>query len=198
MYKVNHIIIVGGGSSAWLTAAYLASNNSCQLTMVDKEHGKPIGVGEATLLNFQPFMESCGFKVEEWFNEVDATYKTGILFPGWGKNGQSVWHPFVSGAYWPRPGELNKNNKNGFLINCGKLVTFLQSKLNLEVIKEEVIRLDDDGLLLKNKKNLYNIIILSLLSIFFNLSAINSFNRPIYKYNKIEKDWEKVKKLGLW
>ena len=154
MDKVNHIIIVGGGSSAWLTAAYLSYNNSCRLTMVDKEHGKPIGVGEATLLNFQPFMESCGFKVEEWFDKINATYKTGILFPGWGKNGQSVWHPFVFGAYWPRPGELNKNNQNAFLIDCGKLVTFFQSKLNLEVIKEEVIRLDDEGLLLKNKKRL--------------------------------------------
>ena len=42
------IIIVGGGSSAWLTAAHLSSGSKLEITMVDKEEGTPIGVGEAT------------------------------------------------------------------------------------------------------------------------------------------------------
>ena len=27
-------------------------------------------------------------------NEVDATFKSGILFPGWGKEDAEIWHPF--------------------------------------------------------------------------------------------------------
>ena len=152
MYKVNHIVIVGGGSAAWLTAALLSHNGDYEITIVDKEEGKPIGVGEATLLNFKPFMDSCGFKFEEWFREIDATYKTGILFSGWGKNKRAVWHPFRS-IPMAEPGEI-RNEPTGFHIDCGKLVKFIQSKLNLTVIKSEVIKLDKKGLLLKNKQRI--------------------------------------------
>ena len=152
MHKVNHIVIVGGGSSAWLTAAYLSHNSSFKIIMVDKEKGNPIGVGEATILNFGPFMANCGFKFEEWFEEIDATYKTGILFSGWGKNKRAVWHPFRS-VPMAEPGEI-RNEPTGFHIDCGKLVKFIQSKLNLTVIKSEVIKLDTKGLLLKNKQRI--------------------------------------------
>ena len=36
MNPVHHIIIVGGGSSAWLTAAYLSHNTDFEITLVDK------------------------------------------------------------------------------------------------------------------------------------------------------------------
>ena len=118
-----------------------------KIIMVDKEKGNPIGVGEATLLNFKPFMDSCGFKFEEWFEEIDATYKTGILFSGWGKNKRAVWHPFRP-VPMAEPGEI-RNEPTGFHLDCGKLVKFIQSKLNLTVIKSEFIKLDTKGLLLK-------------------------------------------------
>ena len=153
MYKVNHIIIVGGGSSAWLTAAYLSRNSKLDITMVDKEEGKPIGVGESTLLNFKPFMDQCGFKFKEWFNALDATYKTGTLFPGWGKNNQAVWHPFQMSPM-AHLGERSSETHTAFHVDCGKLVEFLQSKLKIKVIKSEVIKLDAKGLLLKNKQRL--------------------------------------------
>ena len=80
--KVHSITIVGGGTSAWLTAAYLYKNQpDISITVVDKEVGNAIGVGEATLLSFKHFMEECGFTVEDWFVPVSAGYKSGILFP---------------------------------------------------------------------------------------------------------------------
>jgi len=153
MYTVNHIIIVGGGSAAWLTAALLSHRSKCKITMIDKEEGQPIGVGEATLLTFKPFMDDCGFKVEEWFKKIDATYKTGILFPGWGKNKRTVWHPFQLDPM-AGPGERNPSHPTAFHIDCSKLVEFIQSKLRLKVIRSEVIKLDTKGLLLKNKQQL--------------------------------------------
>ena len=153
MYEVNRIIIVGGGSSAWLTAAYLSRNSKLDITMVDKEEGKPIGVGESTLLNFKPFMDQCGFKFEELFNALDATYKTGTLFPGWGKNNQAVWHPFQM-IPMAHLGERSSETRTAFHVDCGKLVEFLQSKIKIKVIKSEAIKLDAKGLLLKNKQRL--------------------------------------------
>ena len=46
------------------------------------------------ILNFGSFMDQCGFDSAEWFSSVDATYKSGILFPDWVEKGKDVWHPF--------------------------------------------------------------------------------------------------------
>ena len=94
-YNVKTVAIVGGGTSAWLAAAFLSSKKpDYHILVIDKEIGSPVGVGEGTLLGFGQIMEQCGFKPEEWFFEIDATFKSGILFPGWGQDNSSVWHPF--------------------------------------------------------------------------------------------------------
>jgi tryptophan halogenase len=95
MFKeVDNVVIVGGGTSAWFTAAFLARNLDVKVTLVDKEVGSPVGVGEGTLLHFDKFLKRCGFNTDEWFDEIDATFKSGILFPNWGKKDNLVWHPF--------------------------------------------------------------------------------------------------------
>ena len=92
---IKNIIIVGGGSSGWLTAAYLSNNfPNLNITIVDKEIGTPVGVGDATLLNFKRFMELCGFPESEWYDEVEATDKLGIAFPNWIEKDHHVYHPF--------------------------------------------------------------------------------------------------------
>jgi tryptophan halogenase len=96
--EVNTVAIVGGGTSAWLTAALLSHElPHLQIAIIDKEIGTPVGVGEGTLLSFDRIMTRCGFDIDEWFFEIDATCKAGILFPGWGKNQEAVWHPFLFG-----------------------------------------------------------------------------------------------------
>lgn len=95
MRTIKNITIVGGGSAAWLAASYLMNNKwDLQLTVIDKEVGNPIGVGEATVLTFPHFLRECGLHLTEWFSEIDTTYKAGIDFPGWRNPEGSVWHPF--------------------------------------------------------------------------------------------------------
>lgn len=95
--KAKSITIVGGGSSAWLTAALL--NNKIkqykQIYIIDKEVGTPVGVGEATILSFKSFMDDCGFSILDWFNKISATFKGGILFENWLGKENHVWHPFA-------------------------------------------------------------------------------------------------------
>jgi flavin-dependent dehydrogenase len=103
--NVKNIIIVGGGTSAWLSAAYLSHNlKNAKITVIDKEIGKPVGVGEGTILNFGPFLKYCGLDEKDWFNKINATYKAGILFKDWQRDNEDIWHGFY---YNPR---LYKNN----------------------------------------------------------------------------------------
>lgn len=96
LHKIDTIAIVGGGTAGYLTAALFSHKfQDYHITIIDKETPETVGVGEGTLLAFGAFLAKCGFSPEEWFNEIDATTKAGILFPGWGQNGEDVWHPFM-------------------------------------------------------------------------------------------------------
>lgn len=142
---IKSIVIVGGGSSGWLTAAYLSNNfPHFKITIIDKEISTPVGVGEATLLNFKFFLQACGFNENEWFNELEATGKLGILFSNWVEKNKNVYHPFVtdltsSKQYKKRLTEKLENNGNiAYHINCGKLVSYIQNKLKEKIIFKQL------------------------------------------------------------
>ena len=94
---INKITIVGGGTSGWLTAAFLLNNLKfdCEIVLIDKKESESVGVGEATIPGFREFMDGCGFSVEDWFEPIDATFKSGILFTDWQREGSNLWHPFT-------------------------------------------------------------------------------------------------------
>ena len=95
MKAINNIVILGGGTSAWLSAAFLINNFPFyKITVVDKEIGTPVGVGEGTLMNFESFMTNCGFNINEWFTKCHASLKAGVIFPNWVRKGHQIWHPF--------------------------------------------------------------------------------------------------------
>ena len=94
---INKITIVGGGTSGWLTAAYLLKNLKfdCEIVLIEKKESESVGVGEATIPGFREFMEGCGFSVEDWFEPIEATFKSGALFTDWQKEGSDLWNPFA-------------------------------------------------------------------------------------------------------
>jgi len=151
--EIKHLVIVGGGSSAMLAAAYIKAHTNYDITMVDRPDGKPIGVGEATILNFEPYMQACGFPYQEWFDYCDATIKTGILFSGWGnkKHSPDLWHPFIDGRSME---DFYDNDERGYHIDCLKLAKYIEEKLKDKVnwIKDNVIKLYGDTLICENKK----------------------------------------------
>jgi tryptophan halogenase len=93
--KIQSIVIVGGGTSGWLTASYLSAQMpQLKITLIDKIVPSTVGVGEGTLLNLGPFLDECGFPKQEWMVNTDATYKSSILFANWQETGKDIWHPF--------------------------------------------------------------------------------------------------------
>lgn len=116
MKRVKTITIVGGGTAGWMAAAFLSNPHAAkdchyEITLIDKTDPERIGVGEATLLNFPNFMAGMGYQVDDWMPKVDATWKAGIHFPGWGKEGSDIWHPFafslVNGSPYGMHGDQN-------------------------------------------------------------------------------------------
>ena len=93
---VKRLVIVGGGTAGWLAASHFSRrwHRKIEVTIIDKSKPDRIGVGEATLLNFPNVMRQMGYQPEEWIPKVDATFKSGIRFPGWGKEDSEIWHPF--------------------------------------------------------------------------------------------------------
>ena len=85
---INNIIIVGGGSSGWLTAAYLSNNLPPQvkIALIESSEIPTIGVGEGTQPFTMPFLQGCGLESADWMKKTDATYKYGVELVGWGED----------------------------------------------------------------------------------------------------------------
>jgi tryptophan halogenase len=93
--KCQTVCIVGGGSSGWMVAAYyLYQIPDLKIILIESPTVLSVGVGEATILGFDEFLESCGMNTAEWMAATDAIFKCGILFPGWRDETTPVWHPF--------------------------------------------------------------------------------------------------------
>lgn len=158
---VNRITIVGGGTSGWLTAAFLLNKlkHNFEIVLVDKKESEPVGVGEATILSFKQFMYDCGFPIEDWFSEIDATFKSGILFKDWQKEGTDLWHPFAFPAFdslntnllnlWTKNKDLEYFTHGCALYNPG----VLQNKVDPENINTYSYHIDCGKLVnyVKNK-----------------------------------------------
>ncbi|HET6711182.1 tryptophan halogenase family protein [Amycolatopsis sp.] len=93
---VNSIVIVGGGTSGWMTASYLhaAFGDSISVTLVESDNVPTIGVGEATFSTIRHFFDYLGLEEREWMPPCQATYKLAIRFENWREPGHHFYHPF--------------------------------------------------------------------------------------------------------
>jgi len=95
---VNSILIVGGGTAGWLTAAVLAKRlgaarpDGVQITLIESTDIGTIGVGEGTFPTFRSMMRSLGVDEAEFMRECSASFKQAIKFVDW-------QHAPVNGAH---------------------------------------------------------------------------------------------------
>ncbi|MBS0254031.1 MAG: tryptophan 7-halogenase, partial [Proteobacteria bacterium] len=97
---IREILIVGGGSAGWMTAAMLAQTlrEGCRITLVESEEIGTIGVGEATIPPIKTFNEALGIAEADFVRATRGTFKLGIEFVGWGAEQGRYFHPFGSYA----------------------------------------------------------------------------------------------------
>lgn len=95
--KSQQVIIVGGGTAGWMTAAALGKfldNKKYTITLIESEAIGTVGVGEATVPHIRFFNERLGINENEFMQKTNATYKLGIEFSNWAKRGDAYIHPF--------------------------------------------------------------------------------------------------------
>ena len=95
--KIRSIVILGGGSAGWMTAATLSrmlKPENVKITLVESEQIGTVGVGEATIPDIINFNHLLGINEQEFMKATNATFKLGIEFNNWGKLGDSYMHPF--------------------------------------------------------------------------------------------------------
>jgi len=91
----RRIVIVGGGTAGWMTAAALSRFLSgWSITLVESDEIGTIGVGEATIPSIMMFNDALGIDESEFLSATGATYKLGIAFEGWGRPDQGYVHAF--------------------------------------------------------------------------------------------------------
>lgn len=105
MKRGRSILIVGGGTAGWLTAAYLAKalriaeQSHLSITVLESPEIGAIGVGEATFPTIRGTLQFLGIDEARFIRQTSATFKQGIRFVDWGDSPSegrrhSFFHPF--------------------------------------------------------------------------------------------------------
>ncbi len=90
------VVIAGGGTAGWLTAAALSKQlgESLDITLVESEEIGTIGVGEATIPPMRTFHRLLGIDESAFMSATNATFKLGIQFENWKQIGETYFHSF--------------------------------------------------------------------------------------------------------
>ncbi len=93
---IRSVVIVGGGSAGWMTAAALTKSfgRLLEVTLVESEEIGIIGVGESTVPHLRDFNSLLEIHEADFVRQTKGTFKLGIQFNDWGRIGDSYIHGF--------------------------------------------------------------------------------------------------------
>jgi flavin-dependent dehydrogenase len=100
--KIDSIVIVGGGSSGWMTAATLCKlHPEKEITVIESPNHPIVGVGESTLLDIKFWTKLIGVSDKELLQATNGSYKMSIKFTDFYNKGDGGYHyPFVTDFYF--------------------------------------------------------------------------------------------------
>ena len=96
MDKVKKVVVVGGGTAGWITAASLATllGKNFELCLVESEQIGTVGVGEATIPTLLTLHQLLKINEQDFLTAVNATFKLGISFENWRNVSEDYIHSF--------------------------------------------------------------------------------------------------------
>lgn len=97
--RIKKVVIVGGGTAGWMTAAALAHRfkrtPGFSITLIESPDIGTVGVGEATVPSIREFLSKLNIDEGDFVARTNGTFKLGIRFDGWAGEGSSFYHPFA-------------------------------------------------------------------------------------------------------
>ena len=96
--SLNKIVIVGGGTAGWITAALLAAEHRARavnVTLIESPDIPTIGVGEGTWPSMRMTLQKIGLPEADLIRDSEASFKQGTRFVDWATGaGDQYYHPF--------------------------------------------------------------------------------------------------------
>lgn len=98
--QTKRVLIVGGGSAGWTTAAYLnaalniGDQKVAEISLIESPDIPRIGVGEATIPNIHHTLSVIGINELDFMKAVDGTFKQSIRYVNWLEKSKFYHHPF--------------------------------------------------------------------------------------------------------
>ena len=98
--NIRRITIVGGGTTGYITAFYLAKTYpQSEITWIYPAENNAIGVGEALVPKVSHFLNNLGITHQDIITHCNGTLKLGLVFDGFDTPGETFTFPFGIGEH---------------------------------------------------------------------------------------------------